>query len=111
VAAKSRIKIESNFPAVKRAGWETVTEARELWLEVGQSTAQQKVESQADDLRAALGELFGVQPRIRCIVREAAVGPHEVTVVEEEETPSEEEALKRLQEQLGAQVSAEPKAD
>jgi hypothetical protein len=71
----------------------------------------QKVESQADDLRAALGELFGVQPRIRCIVREAAVGPHEVTVVEEEETPSEEEALKRLQEQLGAQISAEPKAD
>jgi DNA polymerase-3 subunit gamma/tau len=71
----------------------------------------QKVESQADDLRAALGELFGVQPRIRCIVREAAVGPHEVTIVEEEETPSEEEALKRLQEQLGAQISAEPKAD
>ena len=54
MAGKSRFKIESNFPAVKRAGWETVTEARELWLEVGQSTAQQKVESQASSRGYAL---------------------------------------------------------
>lgn len=39
--------IQSNFPAVKRAAWETVQEARELWLEVGQETAQDKVDSQA----------------------------------------------------------------
>jgi hypothetical protein len=41
------MKIQSNFPAVKRAGWETVQEAREVWLETAQSTAEQKVENQA----------------------------------------------------------------
>jgi DNA polymerase III subunit gamma/tau len=72
----------------------------------------QKVESQSDDLRSALGELFGIKPRIVCIVREPVVGGGvEVLVVEEEETPSEEEALRRLQEQLGAHVPSDPKAD
>jgi DNA polymerase III subunit gamma/tau len=72
----------------------------------------QKVESQADDLRSALGELFGIKPRIVCIVREPVVGGGvEVLVVEEEDTPTEEEALRRLQEQLGAHVPSETKAD
>ncbi len=72
----------------------------------------QKVESQSDDLRSALGELFGIKPRIACIVREPVVGGGvEVLVVEEEETPSEEEALRRLQEQLGAHVSSDTQAD
>ena len=39
--------VEYKFEAAKKAGWETVTEAREAWLETGQSTAQQKVDSQA----------------------------------------------------------------
>lgn len=39
--------VQSNFKAVKKAGWETVREARELWLEVGQETAQSKVDDQA----------------------------------------------------------------
>jgi DNA polymerase-3 subunit gamma/tau len=70
-----------------------------------------KVESQTEDLRTALGELFGIKPRIVCTVREAVVGGGvEVLVVEEEETPTEEEALRRLHEQLGA-VATEPKAD
>jgi DNA polymerase-3 subunit gamma/tau len=72
----------------------------------------QKVESQAEDLRTALGELFGITPRVVCTVRDAVVGGGvEVLVVEEEDTPTEEEALRRLREQLGAQVAAEPKAD
>jgi len=45
--AKSRIVVESKFPAAKRAAWETVQEAREAWLETGQQTAQDKVDSQA----------------------------------------------------------------
>ena len=47
MAGKSRITIESKFHAVSKAGWETVAEAREVWLETGQSEAEQKVESQA----------------------------------------------------------------
>jgi DNA polymerase III subunit gamma/tau len=70
-----------------------------------------KVESQAEELRTALGELFGIKPRIMCTVRDAVVGGGvEVLVVEEEDTPTEEEALRRLHEQLGA-VATEPKAD
>jgi hypothetical protein len=73
-----------------------------------------KVEERADELRAALGDLFGVQPRITCVVREArepASGPAAVELVEEEEPPSEEVALRRVKEMLGAQVAAEPEAD
>ena len=43
-------------------------------------------------------------------MREPAVGGA-VEILVEEETPTEEEALRRLQEQLGAQVAAEPKAE
>lgn len=45
--AKTRMTLRSEFPAVKKAAWETVREAREVWLEVAQSTAQSKVEDQA----------------------------------------------------------------
>lgn len=45
--AKSRMTLRSEFPAVKEAAWETVKEAREVWLDVAQSTAQSKVEDQA----------------------------------------------------------------
>jgi hypothetical protein len=47
VASKNRIVIRSEFPAVKRAAWETVQKARETWLEVGAKEAQEKVDSQA----------------------------------------------------------------
>lgn len=45
--ARSRMTIESQFPAVKKAGWETVQKAREVWLEVAEETAQSKVSDQA----------------------------------------------------------------
>ena len=52
--AKSKIRIESKFPAVKRAGWETVQEAREVWLETGQETAEKKASDQASTRGYAL---------------------------------------------------------
>lgn len=45
--ARNRVRIESSFPAVKRAGWETVTKARETWLEVGAETAEKRANDQA----------------------------------------------------------------
>jgi hypothetical protein len=45
--ARPRMTIQSDFPAVKKAGWETVQEAREVWLEVGQETADHKANDQA----------------------------------------------------------------
>lgn len=65
-----------------------------------------KVEEREPELRAALQELFGISPRIKCIVREsAAAGPVEP---EEEPPMSEEAALARLQSELDARISDDP---
>jgi DNA polymerase-3 subunit gamma/tau len=68
--------------------------------------AVQKIEAKTDELRGVLGDVFGVRPQIRCVVRESTVGP----ILEEEEVPDEAEALRRIQEMLGAQVAADPEA-
>jgi hypothetical protein len=44
--AKSRIHIRSEFPAVKRAGWETVQASREIWKQTAKQIAEEKAESQ-----------------------------------------------------------------
>jgi hypothetical protein len=64
----------------------------------------QKVQDRQDDLLQALGDLFGIAPRISCVVRESREpgGAPSVEIVEEEDTPSDDEALRRVQEMLGA---------
>jgi hypothetical protein len=64
-----------------------------------------KVVDRGDELRDALGSLFGIRPELRCVVREATAG---VVVVEEDEVPDDAEALRRVQEMLGAQVAGDP---
>ena len=66
----------------------------------------QKVMGRTDVLRQALQDVFGVSPEIACVVRESRDplgGPAAVEVVEEDEVPDEAEALRRVQEMLGAQ--------
>jgi DNA polymerase-3 subunit gamma/tau len=70
-----------------------------------------QVASRADKLQTALGDLFGIRPRIESVTREAHAGgtePAAAAYVEEAEEPSEEEALKRLKDVLGATPAAEP---
>jgi DNA polymerase III subunit gamma/tau len=62
-----------------------------------------KVEERESELRAALRELFGIEPRIRCVVREAVAG----VVVDEDPPLPEEEALARLRAELGAEPTPE----
>ena len=62
-----------------------------------------KVEEREPELRAALRELFGIEPRIRCVVREAVAG----VTVDEDPPLSEEEALARLRAELGAEPTTE----
>jgi len=72
-----------------------------------------QVASRADKLQAALGDLFGIRPRIESVTREATAGatePATTAYVEEAEEPSEEEALKRLKDVLGA-TPADESAD
>jgi DNA polymerase-3 subunit gamma/tau len=61
-----------------------------------------KVEEREQDLRAVLDALFGISPRVRCVVREAHTGSIDV---DDEPPPSEEEALARLTSELGATPS------
>jgi DNA polymerase-3 subunit gamma/tau len=70
-----------------------------------------QVSSRSDKLQAALGDLFGIRPRIESVTREAHAGatePAATAFVEEAEEPSEEEALKRLKDVLGATPADEP---
>ena len=45
--AKNRTSITAEFKAVKEAGWEAVQEAREMWLEIGQETAESQAARKA----------------------------------------------------------------
>jgi DNA polymerase-3 subunit gamma/tau len=72
-----------------------------------------QVAARIDKLQAALGDLFGVRPRIETVTREAHLPADEPAVadlVEEAEEPSEEEALRRLKDVLGATPADEPEA-
>ena len=59
--ARNRVSIESNFPAVKKAGWETVQEARELWLATGKQTGEQKASQLASSRGYVLQVGIGTQ--------------------------------------------------
>lgn len=61
-----------------------------------------KVEEREQELRAALQDLFGIAPRIRCVVREAVAG-----AVDDDPPLPEEEALARLRAELGAEPTTE----
>ncbi|HSL10354.1 MAG TPA: DNA polymerase III subunit gamma/tau [Actinomycetota bacterium] len=66
----------------------------------------QRVMDRHDVLRQAIQDVFGVSPTIACVVRESrdpVGGPAAVEVVEEDEVPDDAEALRRVQEMLGAQ--------
>ncbi len=60
-----------------------------------------KVEEREPELRAALQEMFGIAPRVRCVVREPVAG----VAVDDDPPLPEEEALARLRAELGAQPS------
>jgi hypothetical protein len=81
----------------------------ELAFPPDRKVGPQKVDLKKAELQAALGDLFGVKPNIVCVVREVrdAGGPASVELVEEDEAVDEAEALKRVQEMLGAQVAAD----
>ncbi len=81
-------------------------ETIELAFPPDRKVGPQKVEEKQEELRAAFGELFGIKPQITCVVRELRDPPGEprtVEIVDEEDVPDEAEALRRVQEMLGAQ--------
>ena len=63
-----------------------------------------KVEDKQDELAEILSEMFGIRPRIRCVVREGAAAPESVL---DEPPASPEAAEELLRKQFGAEVLAE----
>ena len=62
-----------------------------------------QVESRLETLQNALADLFGIRPVITCVTREQKSGDEStVVLVEEDDVPDEAEALRRVQEVLGA---------
>lgn len=61
-----------------------------------------KVQERADDLRAALRELFGIDPAIQCVMRTSSVP---LDPEDDGPTPTEAEAIARL----AAELDARPK--
>jgi len=67
-----------------------------------------KVEEREGELRAVLQEVFGISPKVRCVVREAAAGPASVEVVEDAPPLGEEAVLARLKSEFDATETTEP---
>jgi hypothetical protein len=80
-------------------------ETLELAFAPGMTFGVSKVEAKADELREALRDVFGIAPRIHCVVREAAVGAQEP---DEEPPVPEEEALALIRAELDAVVEPQP---
>jgi DNA polymerase III subunit gamma/tau len=71
-----------------------------------------KVEQRLPELRAAVESVFGVSPEIRCIARGAGERSAEPEPeIDDEPAPTDEEALRRIQEQLGAKIAAAPEPE
>jgi DNA polymerase-3 subunit gamma/tau len=62
----------------------------------------QKVMDRQDVLLEALSDMFGISPQIRYEVREQRSPIDDVVLVEEDDVPDEAEAIRRVQEMLGA---------
>jgi DNA polymerase-3 subunit gamma/tau len=77
----------------------------ELAFPPGKKTLMAQVMDRVPVLQQALSDLFGVRPKVTCVVRESrepADAAPTVEIADEEEAPDEAEALRRVQEMLGA---------
>jgi DNA polymerase III subunit gamma/tau len=83
----------------------------ELAFPPASSFIVEKVAAKTAELQQGLADLFGIRPAIVCVIREArdkvsAEEPTLLEIVDDEDPPSDEEALRRVQEMFGAQVTA-----
>jgi hypothetical protein len=107
--------LQSTRKMILKASLESATvatydgETLELAFPPAKTFTVEKVMAKTEELQQALADLFGIRPTITCVVREArdnAEGPTLLEIVDDEDPPSDEEALRRVQEMFGAQVTA-----
>jgi len=99
--------LRANLESVTAAAWDGTT--LELAFPPGKRFAVGKVQSKEDEFRQVFAEVFGVQPKIRCVARDAA-GPLTEVAEDDEPTPSTDDAVARLKAELGAEVEPAPDA-
>ncbi len=110
--------LQSTRQAILKALLESATVATydgdrlELAFPPASTFIVEKVTGKTAELQQALADLFGIRPAIVCVVREArdkvsAEEPTLLEIVDDEDPPSDEEALRRVQEMFGAQVTAD----
>ena len=80
-------------------------ETLELAFPPDRTFGVKKVEDREAELRAAINDVFGVQPAIRCVIRDTG---GEVLLDEDDEpAATEEELIARLQKELGAEIATD----
>jgi DNA polymerase III subunit gamma/tau len=108
--------LQSTRQMILKASLESATVATfdgdtlELAFPPAKTFTVEKVMGKAEELQQALADLFGIRPTITCVVREARDSVEEPTlleIVDDEDPPSDEEALRRVQEMFGAPVAAD----
>jgi len=110
--------LQSNMQSVLKALLESATVATydgqtlELAFPPAKTFTVEKVMGRVEGLQQALEDTFGIRPAIVCVIREArdkvsAEEPTLLEIVDDEDPPSDEEALRRVQEMFGAQVTAD----
>jgi hypothetical protein len=103
--------LQASHQAILRAVLESATvtsydgETLEIAFPPGQRVGPKKVADRQDDLRAALSHIFGISPVVSAVVRDSTTTTPADALVEVEDAPDEAEALRRVQDMLGAQVA------
>jgi len=91
--------LRANLESVTAAAYDGLT--LELAFPPGRKFAVQKVQSKEAELGEAFADVFGITPKIHCVLREQVGG---VPMVDEEPPSTPEDALARLRAELGAEI-------
>ena len=95
----------SSLESVTAAAWDGTT--LELAFPPGKKFAVGKVQSKEDEFRQVFAEVFGVQPKVQCVARDAA-GPLIDVPEDDDPPPTTDDAVARLKAELGAEVEPAP---
>jgi DNA polymerase III subunit gamma/tau len=94
--------------AILRASLDSATAAAydgttlEIAFPPGKKFHVEKVQDREAELQAAFSEVFGVKPKILCVVRDGVPGM--IVIEDDDQAVTPEDALARLQAELGAEI-------
>ena len=93
----------ANLKSATPASWDG--ETLEIAFPPGKKFGVEKVVEREAELQAAFVEVFGISPRIKCVVREGVADPM-LGTDDDEDPVTAEDAIARLKAELGAEPEA-----